>query len=899
MLVLNTRLNKPPVDKGYIQRKRLITILQNNQDKILKLVIAGAGYGKSVLISQWLEICNEKFCWISVHEDFNDIRVALSYLVTAVQSVFSDTLKKSNEAVNTIQTVSVKSLGQILINELAEINEPLNIVFDDFHLNNNLSLNEIIDDFLTNPPQNVKITLISRYDPAIKLNTLRTYDRICELRSAELAFTQNEIHDLAARLHNLEISEEISHSIYSLTEGWTIGIRLILKKIAGGESIEESLNSIHGTSSHFSQYLLEEILNKQLPHVREVLLASSLFDRFNLDFIHFLRPVLNIDADITNEVLTNDIQRFVDSSMFIIPLDYDSKWYRFHHLIQSFLQNQIKHQKTQEQLHVIYHRACLHMESKGFLSEAIDYALKSMNAERAASIINNHKHELLNSDKFHLLDRWLQLLPSGTIENHAGLLMARAMIHDTTANYPAMIDDLESAALILQPFDMKMENSRADWGEYYAIHSAVSYYLGRLETSIQSSQKALELLNDSKGNYIRDFALAFHVFSNNALNGGNRAEAILENELKIFPQKERHSLMRNQIVKVLLFLINGKFSELPKPAKLAYDISKEEKMWLSNTMAAYGIAVNSYISGQLTDVDRYNNIVDNHKYASRPFWALNMFSMNAMAMISLNKHAEVENYISEMHSFAQQFQNKPFDKFVTVFEIEVALRMRNIKHAVTLASTAEFDIYPPVYYYYFPQLTKVKLMMAQGGKRKQQEAKNLLEDYLKLSQKSNNILFRIQVLLLYALLFKKSGDLNASLDKIREVLTLGKQECFIRTFLDLDEDMYSLLEQLEPDEKNNACVSKILTAFRNERKSGNNSNLNTGKGELNELTRKEIEILQLIGSGFQNKKIAEKLFISETTVKTHVYRIYKKLEVPNRLTALIKAKEHYPHFFQS
>lgn len=62
--------------------------------------------------------------------------------------------------------------------------------------------------------------------------------------------------------------------------------------------------------------------------------------------------------------------------------------------------------------------------------------------------------------------------------------------------------------------------------------------------------------------------------------------------------------------------------------------------------------------------------------------------------------------------------------------------------------------------------------------------------------------------------------------------------------------------------------------------------------DTDQLTTREIEVLQYVARGDSNKIIAKKLFISEKTVKNHLYRIFQKLNVEDRTQAALYALKH-------
>ncbi len=60
----------------------------------------------------------------------------------------------------------------------------------------------------------------------------------------------------------------------------------------------------------------------------------------------------------------------------------------------------------------------------------------------------------------------------------------------------------------------------------------------------------------------------------------------------------------------------------------------------------------------------------------------------------------------------------------------------------------------------------------------------------------------------------------------------------------------------------------------------------------NELSERELEVLALVSAGLSNREIAEQLFVSVNTVKTHIARLYRRLGVRNRVEAASIAAEH-------
>ncbi|MGB5662043.1 hypothetical protein, partial [Eudoraea sp.] len=239
--MLLTKLHRPPVTKEHVYRDHLIDLLNKNMYKPLTLVSAGAGYGKSMLISSWLEKSKIPYAWVSLSDEDNEIRDFIRCISTSVNNRFPKALVHLNDYVEAAELPPMNKIAESLINGLDEIDKEFVVVLDDYHLIQNMQINELINQLLQFPPQLMHLVIICRSDPFLNLSSLRAHSRINEIRAAELCFNESEILRLLNNIFHIESSGAISHKLMQQTEGWITGLRLLLLMVKKGEDLNESL----------------------------------------------------------------------------------------------------------------------------------------------------------------------------------------------------------------------------------------------------------------------------------------------------------------------------------------------------------------------------------------------------------------------------------------------------------------------------------------------------------------------------------------------------------------------------------------------------------------------------------------------------------------------------------
>ena len=322
--LLRTKLHRPPVPADYVHRSRILEYLDRGRARPLTLVSAPAGYGKSVLISSWLDTCDRPGGWVSLDEQDNDLRRFLAYFLSAIQAVFPAAGLETLSMLKAQDLPPVPVLTHSLINDLDQIEDHFILVLDDFHLIHEKSVNRFLRELLRHPPRFMHLVIISRRDPFLPTFSLRARAMLTEVRTHDLRFTADETAEFLTLNLGAQIEEPTSNLLAEKTEGWVTGLRLAVLAIRGHEDLEHRLSGLKGTTRYVMDYLIAEVLDQQPEEIRRFLLNSSILERFCAPLCDLLNePDESLDRDkMDGEAFT---AWAMASNLFIIPLDPENR----------------------------------------------------------------------------------------------------------------------------------------------------------------------------------------------------------------------------------------------------------------------------------------------------------------------------------------------------------------------------------------------------------------------------------------------------------------------------------------------------------------------------------------------------------------------------------------------
>jgi len=879
-MILKTRLYKRPVGEQFIVRERLIGRLNRESDRPLKLIIAGAGYGKSVLMSQWLDTYRGKYCWISLEEDCNDLQIFLSYLVTAIQQKFPECMHQITMLKSSNQMPSSDVIAQILNNELLALPESLFIVLDDFHVIRNKNILNLFNEIIKFPPKNVQIALISRLDPPLNKTRIQAYQQVCEIRMADLKFNIEEIKELARRSVEADISDEVAEKIEKSTEGWALSVYLKIREFVNGDEAGADKQIRDNQLSNLAPFLFNLIESSLSSDGLKIVMITSLFDRFNSALIEELLKVSD-EIALKSDVLDLFLKKLNETdSPLLISLDDQKRWFRMHHLIQELLCKKLFDNSSSDQISKYYKAAGVYFANHNYYEEGIQYSILGKDLDGAVNIITSNWEKLIDHGENLRLQRWLSMIPIAVINTNPILLVISAYLADTLYyDYNAMRHYLESASKHLDENNLK--DSRLV-GAFASVHSCFSAQTNDLPNALKFANQALDTLLPEQ-TFLKDYALNYKVLATSMIQSPAEAKALIDDFELISETPTNRSLMRVNAIKLMFNWSQGNLKALKLSGKIVIDIGKQDNDWWFYKMGCYYMTQYHYMKNQISEVYSYVDAGIDCFYNAGPAWTLQLYYSGVLAAIADNDLSKAGRYLMSAKKFIKLNKLEIFEGYLRAFEVEFALITNDVEKAWRLDRAATYSMHPPIKYYFIPQFTQIKLYIIKGNPELMKEANDLIQQYKKAV--GNLIYANIQITLLEAVWYAKSGLKEKAISTLIEVLAFTPEEDYIRVYLDMGKPVHKMLLALPEEQKQMPLVRNIVMAFKHE------EDMHPKKYESINLTPNELELMELVSSGMQNKEIADKLCLSDSTIKTYLYKIYQKLEVKNRLSAIRKLKE--------
>ncbi|WP_297708081.1 hypothetical protein [uncultured Eudoraea sp.] len=789
--MLFTKLHRPPVSREHVYRTHLVELLEKNIHKPLTLVSAGAGYGKSMLVSSWLEKSKIPYAWVSLSDEDNDLRLFIDGISTSLRKKFPKALRNINNYLETDSLPLLNVLSDSLINGLDEIDKEFVLVLDDYHLIRNNQINELINKLLQFPAQHMQLVIITRNDPFLNLNSLRAHSRINEIRMADLCFNESEILELLKNIFQTATSRAISHKLMKQTEGWITGLRLLLLMVKKGEDLNESLEKIHAINPTTTDFLLEEVISDQPETIRNCLLKMSIPDRFCDELVNelCLPHIENLEDDIIGKDV---IQTLLKANLFTISLDYERKWYRFHHLFKKMLQNQLKKQHSIDEINSYHLKASEWFDKNDFKEEAVKHALKGHKIDLAADLVSRYRFELLDAGKIHRLDDLIDLLPLSIIEETPALLTAKGFIMDYHGQMPELFEYKEKAKAILSDLSIQSQEMKAILGEVKTIEGELFILSGDTKSAFEYSRKALDLLPD-RASHAQSFALGTQVLCyqmNNDIESAKKAA--IE-----FPPVSYLSITRMQFWYSMAYAMEGNLVMVKKHTLNLIKLGKKHGQLESVVFGKYFISMAHYLSNEDELAKSYLEAVVNDPYVARSFYLAQCAFMLSAIHIDNGEVKKADQLMDFIIRHFEETNEIPAIAIAKAMQVELALKRNDIDKAQLLNKQLDsYELIPPLWFVYVPQLTPVKLKLVINTAESIAEAIQILTEIEQTLRQTNKKAILIDVFILQALALKAQKKPKEASLKITEALSLSSIGGSIRMYIDYGKEVKELFAGL-------------------------------------------------------------------------------------------------------
>ncbi len=373
---MSSKLHRPQLPNNVISR---VELLKDCHWANVILVSAQAGSGKSTIISAWLSEQDKPYSWYSLDEWDNDVTQFFAYFISGIKSFDKQSAESLEQLLDAFQSIGFETFIRALIHQLHTIDHSFILVLDDYHLIRNDQIHQVLRAILEHFPQLMQLVLITREDPPFPLAKLRASKGLFELRISQLRFTEDEVRAFFSQQLNFTLEEEQLQHLIKRTEGWVAGLQLTALSMQGLKDVGGFIEAFTGSHYYVMDYLMEEVLDRQTPEIKDFLLKTSLFEFFSVELCE---AVVQLKPSTVSAI----IEKLVKANSFIIPIESSRKWYRYHHLFRDLLRQRLEHEPEMD-LDRLHHRAGWWFKNEGREQEAIHHFIKANAFEEAAAMI--------------------------------------------------------------------------------------------------------------------------------------------------------------------------------------------------------------------------------------------------------------------------------------------------------------------------------------------------------------------------------------------------------------------------------------------------------------------------------------------------------------------------------
>ena len=924
MTVLATKLYLPLPPPTAIARGRLIERLDAGLAGKLTLVCAPAGFGKSTVLAAWLEQCPYPGAWVSLDSADSDPTVFLAYLLAALQTIDGDLGAGLAARLQAAPAPTSAAILTVLINDLAASQARLVLVLDDYHLAASAAVDAAVTFLLEHMPAQLHLVLASRSEPALALGRLRLQGQLHELREADLRFDGAEAAAFLGAAMGLRLAAPQVAALTARTEGWVAGLQLAALSLRHHPDPGAFIDRFGGAERHLQDYLLEQVLQQQSPQVQAFLLHSAVLERF-------CAPLC--DAALAAADSAAMIATLARANLFMVPLDGERRWYRYHHLFADLLRARLA---TPALRSAILLRASSWYEAEGRDVEAFEHAVAAADVARARRLMDGAGMPLYFRGETGVVLRWLQAQPAALLDGCPALWVAWAWALFISGQSSPVEARLLAAEHALGCAGVTVETSGASDVEAEVVANAAANVAANVAATLAANMSANMSANmdtdpastDLRGQIAalrawvavsRNDAAAIHDQASRALvllAADNRAartaaHCALGVALLFRQQRAAARAAFAQVITQAQSNGNRMFTVAASIALAGLEVAGGQLRLAAATYRgalalvadpADLIACEAHL-GLARILYEFNELDDAEAHAARSSAlaaradsenGLGAEALRARLLLLRGDSDGAVTLLEAISTAAKSRRHAGRMQEIASVQVQALLQRGETSAAAFLASQHQLP------------LAQARTRLAQG---EGSAALDIVVQYGAQMQAQGRQDEVLRALVLQALILHASGSVTAAMTLLDEALVLAEPHGWTRLFLDEGAPMAQLLAQLAqlarqggpgrpvpagPTARVPDYVTRLLGLLALQqpmRQAAARPASRVLAVPAETYSKRELEILRLIHQGRSNQEIGALLFLSLSTVKWHNQNIFAKLQVQRRTEAVARAIE--------
>jgi LuxR family maltose regulon positive regulatory protein len=883
--LLQTKLIIPPVPQNQVSRSRLIGRLNEGRTCALTLVSASAGSGKTTLLSEWARHCDYPVAWISLDRRDNDPARFGSYLFEALCAHGLDLPDNSTLDPQDLEDTLLSALATG-INQMVVRQSKLALVLDDYHLIDNPAIHAALIFFVENLPAGARVILSTRVDPPFPLARLRGRGQIDEVRFDSLRFTSEEAAAFLSQRVDGRLDAQEVKALIERTEGWVSGLQLAALSLRGAQDAHALIESFAGDQRYIQDYLVDEVFGQQPQEVQDFLLKTSILEQLCGPLCSAV--TLQLEGQAMLEALEN-------ANLFLTPLDQNRHWYRYHHLFAEMLRDRLA-RRSPHGLSELHLRAAAWYAQNGLPADAIDHALSAGDFHYAATLIERFAEGFWMKSQVTNLLRWIRVAPIGVRRSRPRLSLWEAWALLLTGEWEQVDLILDTVEEILEhrkakdsdPVDKELKgmlaamrafrsntSSSTDAAIGYANqalealpkdnlnwHAAVAQILGdayRLQGDVSSASRAYAHADATsrKARNIFSVLVSLRYQAEMQVQAGHlqQAESLFQKALRYAQQQNAGHLSAAGTVHISLgslYYQKGEHERARRHLEQGLAACERADHGIGLVLANCALARLCQALGEDHQAHLHLDLAEQHA-ESHDLKQLYWYPKRLRTLLYLNQ---------AMKGGLDPARLKMVDQSAEQSNMKVEVRLRSLG---------------------LQNLIYARLLVLQGMIRGEcSAALDYLDALINAATLEGKTEYQVVAWILRARALHWLGDTTGSIQALIQALKAGEKEGFVQAFLDEGEEISKRLHELliiMPQHPVAGFAARVLVRFDKQ---------NPGSRRVVEklFSARELDVLHLMAEGRTNRQIAKDLVVAESTVKTHLHHIYRKLKVSNRTQAI-------------
>jgi len=908
--LLTTKLYIPPPCPNLVSRPRLIERLNAGllSRRKLTLISAPAGFGKTTLLSEWASqrvgesADGRPVAWVSLDEGDNDPVRFWAYFVSALQTVHESVGEAALAVLQSPQLPPIEAILTALINEIAAVPDHPStsswlgfaLVLDDYHLIIAQPIHDALTFLLDHLPPQMRLAIASRTDPPLPLARLRGRGQLTELRAADLRFTPDEAAAFLNDVMGLGLSAEEIAVLDARTEGWIAGLQMAALSMRGRKDVTAFIKAFSGSYRFVLDYLVEEVLDRQSSDTQDFLLKTSILERMTAPLC---------DAVTGRDDSQPILAQLEQANLFLVPLDDERRWYRYHHLFADLLRSRLEQSspsippasggEERGGIPALHRRANEWYEKNGLVTESVEHALAAGDTEQVARLVAGNTLAMLARSELATLVRQLNALPNDVLCLQPWLCVARAWALAYAGQLNAIEPMLQNAEKALDGLEEYAESQRIA-GHVAAVRAYAAFLRWDARTPALA-RKALEHLAD-QDLVVRGFvATILAIVLRGKGDFAAAAQVLAEARAVSQVTGDSHTAVNVLCELATLQIMQGRLHQAAATCRDALQIAD-----MCVRQSGRQLPVAGYAHARMSTVLREWNDLEAATHHAREGIKLGKRWGQADTLIlgydclagALRAMGDINGMLDALQDAGRIANNvsPQYSTHVAAWGARGRVALGDVAAASRwmqesgLSADDEFE-----FRYVSTYLILARVLIAQGQRRPGKpfdEASRLLTRLFKMTEAAGAMGRVIEILVLQAITLQAQGKMDQALISLERALTLAEPEGYVRTFIDEGAPMGELLRQAAAQGIKLDYVSALLTALESETKAKD-----IHPSLVEPLSERELEVLRLLATDLANKEIAQTLFIAVGTVKQHLKSIYGKLQAHNRTEAASRARD--------